>query len=76
MPFFTLYLHQGTKQVIEADDRNDLILKCQAEGIRFQQEVKEVHWTDRTLHMMEEVSTGEIRRDISTADVNPHGYRR
>lgn len=76
MPFYTLILNDSSKSVVLAESMEEL----EAELVNrfspeFRNEVKEVHWVDKTLHCAMNYQTGEIKRDIFTADTNPFGYR-
>ncbi len=77
MPYYTLILHDNSKTVVLAESKAELLEEIKKSySTDLQTQIKEVHWEDRTLHFVEDFRTGEIRRDISTADVNPFGYRK
>lgn len=76
MPFYTLILNDSSKSVILAETLEELEVEMSKNySLEFKSEVKEVHWVDRTLHCTMDYKSGEIRRNIATADINPNGYR-
>lgn len=77
MPYFTLILHDSSKTVVLAETKSDLLDEIKkGYSTDLQTQIKEVHWDDSTLHYVEDYLTGEVRRNISKADINPFGYRK
>lgn len=76
MPFYTLILNDNSKSVVLAESMEELETElANRYSPEFRNEVKEVHWVDKTIHCAMNYRTGEIKRDITTADANPFGYR-
>ncbi|PRY86985.1 hypothetical protein [Mongoliibacter ruber] len=76
MPFYTVILNDSSKSVILAETLEELEVEMTENySTEFKNEVKEVHWVDRTLHCSMDYKSREITRNIATADINPNGYR-
>ena len=76
MPTFTVTYKNGEAEDLEAFSRDDLIKQhFDDSDSHLKKKVKMITWHHNTIQFVEDVETGQIDKEVSTADANPYGWR-
>ena len=76
MTEFTIIYHSGKSEVIECAGKSDLIKQhFSGDEAKFKKEVSRLLWSTLTMRYTEEIGSGEVNAEITSADVNPYGWR-
>jgi hypothetical protein len=73
--FIVVYKNGETKD-LEAQNKADLIAAYfEGNEQKFKDEVKLLRWQQGTVNYTENVESGDMDKNIATADTNPYGWR-
>ena len=73
---YTIHYHDGHTQDIEVADKKELIEKLfNGDEEKFKQEVDRLRWQSANMFYTEDIDSGEVTSEITTADANPYGWR-
>ncbi|MDX1628232.1 MAG: hypothetical protein R3345_06000 [Fulvivirga sp.] len=76
MKEYTVIYKSGKSEVIECADKESLIRHhFNDDEDRFKNEVTRLLWSTLTMRYTEDVGSGEVNAEITSADVNPYGWR-
>lgn len=74
MPYYTLIFNDGSKQVLEAETKDAMIAEfCKEDCTKFQEKVKEIHWSEGNIHCVEDIYSGDIKCSGKSEDDNVVG---
>ncbi len=76
MKDYTIYYKNGNNELVTYQDKATLI-KTHFNGNihKFKREVARLTWQTLTMQYIEDVQNGECHAQLSTADINPYGWR-
>lgn len=76
MKEYTIIYKDNTSKQVEVADQTDLIKQYfDGNEERFKKEVSLLRWNDLTMQFVLDVKSGELSKEIFSADVNPYGWR-
>ena len=71
-------VYKGTRksEMIMVPDKKTLIQEMYNGDVRkFKEEVQSLQWSTTSMHYVEDVQSEKIHAEITSADVNPYGWR-
>jgi len=73
---YTVHFHNGDTKDLEVADKKELIeILFDGSEEKFKEEVDMLKWQSANMFFTEEVSSGKVNSEITTADANPYGWR-
>ena len=76
MKDYTLIYKDGKSESVTYPDRKTLIDEHFNGNIeKFRQDVQQLKWDTLTIRYVQDVESGKVNAEISTADANPFGWR-
>ncbi len=76
MKEFTVIYRNGDSKTINAPDKSVLIQDhFEGDQKKFRNEVSRLIWSSLSMHFVEDIDSKQKHAEITTADVNPYGWR-
>ncbi len=76
MKEYTVVYKDGSTKEIACQDKADLINNhFENSEEKFKNEVVRLMWNTLTMRYVEDVAAGKVNAELSSADVNPYGWR-
>ncbi|MTI21163.1 hypothetical protein E1176_09045 [Fulvivirga sp. RKSG066] len=73
---YTIVYKSGKSEMIECADKAELIKYHFAnDKTKFKNEVSRLMWNTLTMRYVEDIASEKIDAEISSADINPYGWR-
>ena len=73
---YTIIYKDGTSKNIECADKSDLIKELfDGSEEKFKEKVVRLMWNTLTMRYVEDVASSEVNAELTSADVNPYGWR-
>jgi len=76
MKEYTVFFHNGDERKISCSGKKELV-KIVSDGDEklFKEKVDRIIWSTTAMHYVEDVKTNTVNSQITSADVNPYGWR-
>ncbi len=73
---YTIHFKDGHTESMEVAEKQELIeVLFDGDEDQFRSKVETLRWQSANMFFKEDVETGEIDSQITTADANPYGWR-